>query len=205
MRETCLQQTDHHGLRAWQQSAGRYLLGLTVLMLLTGCSGYQLGEPAAAPASSSSVAPHPFSIYVPPPANSSFAPQVHAPLAIHLRESLLRRGLTLQAKNQADLLLFWEVTDYQQNRFSGTRTDTGRPRSIDLSLEVKAHIKHRQTGEQILPTKVFTARRRIISDSGLSEAQRQSLPTLADDLARQLADALVAAPPAANPALNPES
>jgi hypothetical protein len=166
--------------------------------ILSGCAAYRWGEPPTGAASRPTLAgtiPSSATLFVPPPTNASFAPQIHVPLATALREALLRRGHAVASRKSADLLLDWEVIDYQQIRFSGTLNDSGRPRSLDLNLHLRVSLKDAKTGEALVRDREITARRRILSDSGLSEAERQAIPILAEDIARQIADLLITAPP----------
>ncbi len=153
------------------------LLGL----ILTGCAHYQLGDSAKLPFSTLSVDTV---------TNSSYAPQTQARLNEALRLELAKNPkLALMDNNKGEVILSVEVSGYHREIGATDRNDTGRVRSLDLTLHTRATLRN-QAGK-ILYAENFTTSDNFYADAGASVAESQALPLLLDRTAAKIAKAVV--------------
>lgn len=153
--------------------------GLCLVCFLTGCAGYRLGPVNGALAGGKSVQVNPF-------VNQTLQPRLTDAVTSQMRKELQRDGTyQLSTRGDADIILTGTLTSYQ--RFEVTLSSTDILTVRDFRLILTAHIvaHDRATGKQILdqPVSGFTL---IRVGSDLPSAERQGLPLLAEDLARNI-------------------
>lgn len=149
--------------------------------MLAGCAHYQLGDGSKLPFST---------ISIDTVANSSYAPQTQA----RLNEALLLElgkspKLTVVEDNKGEVILSVEVSGYHREIAATDRNDTGRVRSLDLTLYTRAVLRNQEGKE--LYAENFTTSDNFYADEGASKAESQALPLLVDRTAAQIAKAVV--------------
>ncbi|HVU32104.1 MAG TPA: LPS assembly lipoprotein LptE [Opitutaceae bacterium] len=157
------------------------LCGLIALGFLSGCSHYQLGTGAA---------PAFHSIYVEPVANRTTLPQAREIVTTQIRETFARDGRVslVNSPESADATLTVVLVDYHRDVAAVREGDTGLARKFNLVLGVDCTLRQRD-GTVLFQNRRITARREAFTDSGQLQAEYDTVPLLAEDLARQIAHA----------------
>jgi hypothetical protein len=161
----------------------RALLLLALPLLLSGCLGYKLGPSNGMEAGSRSVEIAPLS-------NTTFEPRVVEAVSHALRRQIQRDGTyKLNTKGNGDVLVTTTITSYDRQGVTFDPRDTLRVR--DYRVILMAHVKayDRVTGKTLF-NRQFRGRTDIRVGDDLSSAERQALPLLAEDLARNVTSAL---------------
>lgn len=152
---------------------------LLVLELLAGCAGYQLGATNGAVAGGKSIEVLPFN-------NQTLQPRLGDTLTQALREQLQTDGTYhLTAHDPGDVVVTGVVTTYTRSGVSFLGADAATPQ--DYRIDVTAHVtaRERSTGKLLLDKDV-TGQTLVPVTSDLADAERQALPLLAQDLARNI-------------------
>jgi hypothetical protein len=157
----------------------RWLLVGLVALGGSGCAGYKLGPVNGLTANEKTVQINPF-------ANSTLEPRLGDAVTAQLREQLQRDGtFQLASHNDGDIVVSGAVTRYYRYEVSYSANDVITVR--DYRLELRAHVtaRDRSTGKVILdqPVAGYTLIR-VTTD--LVSTERQALPLLAADLARNI-------------------
>jgi hypothetical protein len=69
--------------------------------------------------------------------------------------------------------------------------DTGLARRFDLALQAKATLTDKRTNQTWFAQRPLVAKRGVFTDSGLVPAEYQTLPLLAEQLAREAVHAVL--------------
>jgi hypothetical protein len=161
---------------------------LAASLLLSGCAGYKLGPTNGAVAREKSVQITPFS-------DQTLQPRVTDAFAQQLRKELQRDGTyTLATRNDGDIILSGAIIRYQRYEVSFASNDILTVRDFRLVLSARVTARERSTGKVIFergdsnPVSGFTL---IRVGSDLTSAERQAMPLLAQDLARNVTALLV--------------
>lgn len=151
-------------------------------LLLSGCAHYQLGTGNN---------PGYRTIALAPIDNRSFAPQIHAVLTDAVFQQFARGGGVKVEKesDQPEVVLHITVTDFNKYMGASSSTDSGRARSLAMTLKATARLTD-TTGKELY-VQEFSASQEFYADSGLSRAESQGLPQLADLLAQKIYRAVV--------------
>ncbi len=155
-------------------------LGLAVT---TGCA-YRLGPSSGVDPGARSVAVMPFD-------NASFAPRVTEAIATALRGQLQQEGTYKLARHgDADIVVNGTVKSVERLEQSLQTLDSLTTR--DYRLEIKAHVTavERGTGKKLLDQEV-QGHTMLRVQSDLPSAERQAMPLLAANLARNIVSLLV--------------
>jgi hypothetical protein len=164
----------------------RLAAGLAAILALglSGCAGYRLGPTNATRAGEKSIAVAPFG-------NRTLEPRLADPTTAALRKELQRDGtFRLASAPDGDVLVAVELTHYQRAEQSFIPTDVTTARDYRLVLTAHVVARERFSGQVLLDREVSgTALMRVGRD--LPSAERQALPLLAADLARQITSLLV--------------
>jgi hypothetical protein len=156
------------------------ILGLA----LAGCAGYKLGPTNGIPAGSRSLKIEPF-------ANHTREPRVTEYLAISMRKLLQQDGTyRLETSGKPDILVSGEVSRFQRAGLAFQTNDTLTPSEYTLSLVARVVAVEVNTGKTNLDREV-SGLTYIIIGSDQSSAERQAIPLLADNLARNAVSLLV--------------
>jgi hypothetical protein len=151
------------------------LLGLW----LTGCAGYQLGPVNGVAAGEKSVTINPF-------INQTLEPRLTDAVTSQMRQELQRDGTyKLSSKGDADIVVNGTLTSYQRQEVTLVSSDVLNVQDFRLSLTAHVVARDRATGKEILnqPVTGYTLMR-VTSD--LPSAERQVMPLLAGDLAKNI-------------------
>lgn len=159
-------------------------LGCLGILGLTGCAGYTLGPTNGLQAGEKSIRIQPF-------ANQTMQPRLTDAVTSQLRKELQRDGtFKLESHGSADVLVTGALTGYQRAEVTLAANDVLTVRDYRLVLTAHVTARERTTGKLLLdqPVNGYTL---IRVESDLTSAERQALPLLADDLAKNVIALLV--------------
>lgn len=154
------------------------------LLLLNGCAGYKLGPTNGMPAGAHSVQILPFQ-------NRTMEPRLLDAVNLALRRNIMQDGTyRLDTQGNGTVVLTGEIIDYRREAVAFQPNDVLTP--VDYYLRMTAHIvaTERGTGKVLVDRRV-SGRATIRVGTDQTSAERQVVPVLADDLARQATSLLV--------------
>jgi hypothetical protein len=161
-----------------------FLVICVTAVLSAGCAGYHLG-----PVNPSVVAGEK-SIQVVPFNNQTPQPRLGDAVTQALRERLQADGTYhLATRNPGDVVVTGVITAYHREGVSFLQTDVMTVQNYRVGLTAHVTARDRATGRVLLDKKVngYTL---VQVGTDLSDAERQSLPLLAEDLARNITELL---------------
>ena len=165
-------------MRLWQW----LLVGLMALGA-SGCAGYKLGPVNGLTAREKSVQVNPFD-------NQTLEPRLGDAVTSQLRKELQRDGTyQLATRNDGDIIVTGTISRYERFEVSFSSGDILTVR--DYRLELTAHVtaRDRSSGKVVLDQPVKgTTLIRVTTD--LTSTERQALPLLAGDLAKNVTELL---------------
>ena len=160
------------------------LLSLLLVSVLTGCVGYQAGPTNGVIAGARTVRVSFFR-------NETLEPRLVVAVNRALKRNLQQDGtFELETHGNADLLVTGELTDFLLGGVSYTLGDILTVQDYNLQLTSRIKVTDRVTGEVILD-RTITGSSIVRVGSDLSAGQRQVVPLIADQLARQATDLIV--------------
>ena len=162
----------------------KYFLFCALAILSAGCAGYHLG-----PVNPGTVAGEK-SIEVVPFNNQTLQPRLGDAVTQALRERMQTdTTYRLATRGPGDVVVTGVITAYRRQGVSFLRTDVTTPE--DYRVELIAHVtaRDRATGKVLLDKNV-TGYTLVQVGTDLTGAERQSLPLLAEDLARNITELL---------------
>jgi hypothetical protein len=160
------------------------LLSLLLVSVLTGCVGYQAGPTNGVIAGARTVRVSFFR-------NETLEPRLVVAVNRALKRNLQQDGtFELETHGNADLLVTGELTDFLRGGVSYTPGDILTVQDYNLQLTARIKVTDRVTGEVILD-RTITGSSIVRVGSDLSAGQRQAVPLIADQLARQATDLIV--------------
>jgi hypothetical protein len=155
----------------------RTFLLLLVAALLAGCAGYKLGPTNGLPAGSRSVEVRSF-------VNKTKEPRITEYLAASMRKQFQQDGsYRLETSGRGDILITGEITRFDRSGLSYQTNDVLTPQEYTLALVAHVVAINVNTGKTNFNKEVF-GRTYIRIGNDQSSAERQAIPLLADDLAR---------------------
>lgn len=161
-------------MRYWQW----LLLGLVALGG-NGCAGYRLGPVNGVAAREKSVQVNPFN-------SQTLEPRLSDAVTSQLRKQLQRDGTyQLATRDDGDIVVSGIVTRYDRHEISFSSSDILTVRDYRLDLEAQVTARERSTGKIILNQSV-TGSTLIRVTADLTSSERQALPLLAADLAKNV-------------------
>jgi hypothetical protein len=161
-------------MRHWQ-----WLLVSLVALGGSGCAGYKLGPVNGLAAREKSVQVNPF-------ANQTLEPRLTDAVTSQLRKQLQRDGTyQLASHNDGDIVVSGSVTRYVRQEVSFSSSDILTVRDYRLELSAQVTARERSTGKVILD-QVVTGTTLIRVTTDLTSTERQALPLLAADLAKNV-------------------
>ena len=166
-------------LRRWAGALAVLALGPLAIVSLTGCAGYHVGPVNGLTAGEKSVQISPF-------ANLTLQPRLTDAVTLELRRELQRDGTYhLATGGDADVLLAGSLIRYQRNEVTLASNDVLTVRDYRLILTAQVTARERSTGRVLVDQQVsgYTV---IRVGSDLTSAERQAMPLLADDLAKNI-------------------
>jgi hypothetical protein len=158
--------------------------GLLLGILCIGCAGYTLGPTNGVGAREKTVQITPF-------LNETMEPRLTDAVTSQLHKEFQRDGtFQLATHEPGDIVVSGVITTYDRHELSFSRNDILTVQDYRLMLKARVTARDRVTGKVILdqPVSGFTL---IRVGSDLTSTERQALPLLAADLAKNVAALLV--------------
>ena len=152
-------------------------------ILSASCAGYHLGPVNGAVAGGKSIEIVPFN-------NQTLQPRLGDAVTRALRERMQTDGTYhLATRGPGDVVVTGVITDYHREGVSFLRSDVATAENYRVDLTAHVTARDRVTGKVLLDKKVvgYTL---VQVGTDLTEAERQSLPLLSEDLARSIAELL---------------
>jgi hypothetical protein len=160
------------------------LLGLTMALVASGCAGYHLGPSNGSQAGDRTVVVVPF-------VNQTLEPRLGDDATFALRKEIQRDGtFRLATGATADIEVTSELVRYDRTEVSFLANDITTARDYRLSLTAHVVARERISGKVQLD-RLVTGHSLMRVGSDLPSAERQTLPLVATDLARQITSLLV--------------
>jgi len=160
-----------------------WLIGC-VVVAISGCAGYRLGPTSGQTAGEKMVQVTPFT-------NRTPEPRLGDAVTAALRKQLQRDGThRLATRGAADIVVTGVLTRYYRRELSFAPNDIATARDYQLRLTARVSAREQRTGEVLFDQPV-TGYTLIRVGSDLASTERQALPLLAEDLARQITALLV--------------
>ncbi len=156
---------------------------LALVGSLSGCAGYRLG-----PSNGQSAGDR--TVQIVPVANRTLEPRLGDAATSALRKEIQREGTFRLANDEyTDLIVTCEILRYDRGEVTFQATDVVTARDYQVRLLAHVIARERITGKVVLDRNLTgTALMRV--DADLPSVERQTLPLLASDLARQITAAL---------------
>jgi hypothetical protein len=153
-------------------------------LIVTGCAGYKLGPPNGVAAGEKSVQVSPFS-------NQTLEPRLGDAVTSALRKTLQRDGTyRLATHGDGDIVVTGELTRYDRHELSFVPNDVLTVQDYRVRLTAKVTAREAGSGKVVLDQEV-TGYTLLRVGSDLTSAERQALPLLAQDLAKNVTQLLV--------------
>jgi hypothetical protein len=152
--------------------------------LLAGCAGYKLGPTNGLKAGEKSIEVGAF-------VNHTTEPRLTEAVVAQLRKELQRDGTYQLATHEGgDIVVSGRINSYDRSELSFLPTDTLTVRDYRISMTAQITARERVSGKVLLdqPVKGFTI---IRVGADLTSTERQALPLLAADLAKNVTARLV--------------
>ena len=161
-------------------SLPKAVMTLLACLALSGCAGYKLGPTNGLPAGSRSVQVNMFRNKV------LEEPRLSEVVASALRKQLQQDGtFTLDTHNEGDVVVNGTIIKYDRAGLSFQPQDILTPRDYRLTMWAMVDARDRSTGKVLLNRRV-RGHTTVRIGSDLTTAERQSIPLLAEDLARNI-------------------
>jgi hypothetical protein len=159
-------------------------LAVGLALVVSGCAGYRLGPTNATRAGEKT-------IQIAPLVNRTLEPRLGDAATAALRKEIQRDGtFRLVSAPEGDVVVTAELKAYRRLEQSFVPSDVTTARDYRLVLTAHVVARERGAGKVLLERDVTgTTLMRVGSD--LPSAERQALPMLATDLARQITSLLV--------------
>jgi hypothetical protein len=154
-------------------------LAAALALLLGGCAGYQIG-------SANGLAAHGRSIQIRPFLNKTVEPRLTDAVTAELRRAVQRDGtFQLATHDEGDLVVSGEITRYVRQELTFKPSDVLTVSDFRLALTAHVRVRDRTSGKLILDRPV-TGYTLIRVGYDLPSSERQALPLLAADLAKNV-------------------
>ncbi len=162
----------------------RFFFTAVFLALITGCAGYKLGPTNGVAAGEKSIQINPFQ-------NKTIEPRLSEGITSALRKRLQQDGTyRLETHGDADIVVNGIITKFDRGELSFQPRDVLTPRDYTLAITAQIIAIERRTGKTNLNRLVYgTTTIRVGAD--LASAERQAVPLMAADLAKNATAMLV--------------
>ncbi len=151
--------------------------------LLFGCA-YHLGPTNGLQAGAKSIQINPFT-------NDTLEPRLSASVTASLRKSLQQDGtFRLDTHDEGDIVVTGHITRFERSELSFQPRDIITPRDYRLYVTAQVKAVDRISGKTLL-NRAVNGHTTIRVGNDLTSAERQAIPLLADDLARNATSLLV--------------
>ncbi len=159
------------------------LLCATLPLCLAGCAGYSLGPSNGLAAGEKSIQVRPFM-------NQTLQPRLTDVVTQQVRKQVQRDGtFKLATQDDGDLVIAGALTKYDRHELSFSPRDILTVQDYRVQLTAQVTVTDRSTGKVIMDRSI-TGTTLVRVGADLVSAERQAMPILAADLARNLVDAL---------------
>lgn len=156
---------------------------MTFALLLSGCAGYQLGPSNGQTAGARTIQVTPF-------INRTLEPRLSDALTSALRKELQREGtFQLVTREAGDVVVSGDITKFERGEVSFLPVDVVTARDYKVSFTAHVVARDRLSGKTVLDREL-TGNTLMRVGNDLPSVERQTLPLLAADLARQITAAL---------------
>lgn len=157
---------------------------LCVLAGFSGCANYRLGTSGELAFST---------LYIEPVDNQTLLPQARAIVSTQIRETFERdaRVTLVNSPEAADATLHVAIRDYRRDVTSVREHDTGLARKFTLTITADCALHDRRTGKTLFANRTINAQRDAFTDGGQLQSEYQTLPLLAEALAKKVAHAVL--------------
>ena len=154
------------------------LLGFLSLFAMA-CAGYQLGPSNGTIAGAKSIEIRLFQ-------NNTLEPRLSEAIGTAVRRNIQRDGtFRLETRGDADIVVTGTIKRYERAGVSFQPTDILTVRDFDVAMVATVKAVDRRTGAVVLDRDVI-GRTTIRAEADLSSAERQAVPLLAEDMAKNL-------------------
>lgn len=156
---------------------------VALLSFASGCAGYKLGPTNGLPAGAQSVQVSFFE-------NKTLEPRLPTALNQALRRTLQQDGtFRLVSSPDADVVISGAITRYERQGLTFQPGDVLTVRDFDVILIARVTAVDRSSGKTLFD-RDFSGKSTVRVGADLFSAERQALPLLAQDLARNITTAL---------------
>jgi hypothetical protein len=157
-------------------------------LLSAGCAGYHLGPVNHVVAGEKSIQVVPFN-------NQTLQPRLGDAVTQALRELLQTDGTyRLVTREAGDVVVTGVITGYHREGVSYLRTDVTTTESFRVDVVAHVTVRDRATGKVLLEKNDVKGYTLVQVGTDLADAERQSMPLLAEDLARNITALLTEGP-----------
>jgi len=156
----------------------RSALALLVVLALSGCAGYRVGNISGRDLQGV------HSVYVPVARNTSLEPN----LQMTVTNAIIRRfnddgTLTVNQSANADSELDITITNVDHNSISSSNNDIYVTAQYELTIQATVTFVNRRLGRKIFENVSVTGSTKFFTQANIQEGERQALPLAAQDLA----------------------
>ena len=160
------------------------MLGVLLALTACGCAGYRLGPTNPAVTGGRTVQVRFFE-------NQTLEPRLVESVNQALRRVLQQDGsLKVRTHGDADLSLSGVLVDYHRLPLAFQPQDVATVKDYEIRLRAKVKAVEQSTGKVLLDREI-TGRTTVRVGSDLASAERQGIPLLAEDLAKNITALLV--------------
>jgi hypothetical protein len=165
-------------------SGQNFFFVCALALLCAGCAGYHLGPVKP------DVVAGAQSIEIVPFNNQTLEPRLGDAVTQALRENLQTDGTyRLATSEPGDIVVTGVIVTYQRSGVSFLATDVATAQSYRVTVTAHVIARERATGKLLLDKNV-KGETLLQTGSDLEDAERQSLPVLAEDLSRNISELL---------------
>jgi len=157
------------------------VLSLLTCFALVGCAGYKLGPTNGLPAGTRSVQVNVFHNKV------LEEPRLSEAITAALRKQLQQDGtFTLDTRNEGDIVVNGTIVKYDRAGLSYQPQDILTPRDYRITMFALVTARERATGKVLMNNRRIRGHTTVRIGNDLTTAERQSIPLLAEDMARNI-------------------
>lgn len=162
----------------------RPLFAALLALVVAGCAGYSLGPTNGSPAGSRSVGVVPF-------VNNTHEPRISEYLTASLRRQLQQDGtFRVETAGAPDVQVTGQILKLERRALSYATNDVLTPQEYTLVLTAQVVARDTLTGRTNL-NRAVQGRTFIRLGNDLASSEREAMPVLTDDLARNAVSLLV--------------
>lgn len=163
---------------AFSRLTAALLVAVALTLGLSGCANYHFGTDTVLPF---------HTLYVAPIANKTLLPQAQAITSTAVRDELMRDGrvVLVNSAEEADATLTLTLVAYRRDVATVKSGDTGLARKFALTMTATATLHDNRGNKDLFQQRALSVVRDAFTDSGQLQAEYQTLPFLAEALAKK--------------------